>query len=72
MDARSFYGFIYLCKKYEYKQLFLVNNDVIELGCLERESHLTDRTKYDGTLFKVRILSTGRNFFLSTAAYHSL
>ncbi|KAL0088350.1 hypothetical protein F4703DRAFT_1915457 [Phycomyces blakesleeanus] len=38
---------------YIVNQLFLSNNDVIELGWLEREFYLTDRTKFDGILFKV-------------------
>ncbi|KAI8988746.1 hypothetical protein BDB01DRAFT_719354, partial [Pilobolus umbonatus] len=32
--------------------LFLSNNDIIELGWLEREFYLTDRTNFDGVLFK--------------------
>lgn len=31
-------------------QLFIANNDVIELGWLERESYSTDRSKLDGVL----------------------
>lgn len=33
-------------------QLFISNNDVIELGWLEREFFSTDRTKFDGIIFK--------------------
>lgn len=44
----AYYLIIYLVNK-----LFLENNDVIELGWLEREFHQTDRTKFDGILFKV-------------------
>ncbi|CAO3670536.1 unnamed protein product [Rhizopus stolonifer] len=38
---------------YLVNQLFIVNNDVIELGWLERELYSTDQTKSDGVLFKV-------------------
>lgn len=34
-------------------QLFISNNDVIKLGWLEREFFSTDRTKFDGIIFKV-------------------
>ncbi|KAI7887583.1 uncharacterized protein EV154DRAFT_573729 [Mucor mucedo] len=34
-------------------QLFISNNNVIELGWLEREFFSTDRTKFDGIIFKV-------------------
>lgn len=37
---------------YIVNQLFLSNNDIIELGWLEREFYLTDKTKFDGVLFK--------------------
>jgi hypothetical protein len=33
-------------------QLFISNNDVIELDWLEREFFATDRTKWDGVLIK--------------------
>ncbi|KAL0087881.1 hypothetical protein J3Q64DRAFT_1820887 [Phycomyces blakesleeanus] len=33
--------------------LFISDNDVIELGWLEREFFSTDRTKFDGIIFKV-------------------
>lgn len=33
--------------------MFIASNDVIELGWLEREFYSTDRTKFDGILFKV-------------------
>lgn len=39
---------------YLVNQLFLPNNDIIELGWLERELYLTDRSKFDGILFKIR------------------
>lgn len=38
---------------YIINQLFLANNDIIELGWLEREFYSTDRAKFDGVLFKV-------------------
>lgn len=38
---------------YLVNQLFLPNNDIIELAWLEREFYLTDRSKFDGILFKV-------------------
>ena len=38
---------------YVVNQLFITNNDVIELGWLEREFCSTDRTKFDGIIFKV-------------------
>lgn len=38
---------------YLVNQLFIANNDVIELGWLEREFYSTDRSKFDGVLFKV-------------------
>lgn len=38
---------------YLVNQLFLSNNDVIELGWLEREFYLTDRSKFDDILFKI-------------------
>lgn len=38
---------------YLVNQLFLPNNDIIELAWLEREFYLTDRRKFDGILFKV-------------------
>ncbi|KAI9366636.1 hypothetical protein BD770DRAFT_311514, partial [Pilaira anomala] len=38
---------------YLVKQLFIANNDVIELGWLEREFYSTDRSKFDEVLFKV-------------------
>lgn len=34
-------------------QLFLADNDVIELGWLEREYYASSKTKWDGSLFKV-------------------
>lgn len=47
---------------YLVNQLFLANNDVIELGWLEREFHLTDRTKFDGILFKASPCFHGPSF----------
>ena len=38
---------------YLVNQLFIADNDVIELGWLEREFYSTDRSKFDGALFKV-------------------
>jgi hypothetical protein len=38
---------------YLVNQLFIANNDVIELGWLEREFYSIDRSKFDGVLFKV-------------------
>lgn len=38
---------------YLVNQLFIAHNDIIELGWLEREFYATDRTKFDGVLFKV-------------------
>ncbi|KAG1055541.1 hypothetical protein G6F43_002512 [Rhizopus delemar] len=38
---------------YLVNQLFLSNNVVIELGWLEREFYLTDRSKFDDILFKI-------------------
>ena len=38
---------------YLVNQLFIAHNDIIELGWLERELYSTDRTKFDGILFKV-------------------
>ncbi|KAG0930096.1 hypothetical protein G6F57_012031 [Rhizopus arrhizus] len=38
---------------YVVNQLFITSNDVIELGWLEREFCSTDRTKFDGIIFKV-------------------
>lgn len=38
---------------YLVNQLFIANNDVIEIGWLEREFYSTDRSKFDGVLFKV-------------------
>lgn len=38
---------------YAVTQSFLSMNDIIELGWLEREFYLTDKTKFDGILFKV-------------------
>ncbi|KAI8645556.1 hypothetical protein BD408DRAFT_338648, partial [Parasitella parasitica] len=38
---------------YIVNQLFITNNDVIELGWLEREFCSTDRTKFDGIIFKI-------------------
>lgn len=35
------------------EQLFIANNNVIELGWLEREFYSTDQSKFDGILFKV-------------------
>lgn len=32
-------------------QLFLANNDIVELGWLEREYYSTGKTKWDGVLF---------------------
>lgn len=34
-------------------QLFIANNDIIELGWLEREFYATEKAKWDGVLFKV-------------------
>ncbi|KAI7894362.1 uncharacterized protein EV154DRAFT_415120, partial [Mucor mucedo] len=39
---------------YLINQLFLSNNDVIELSWLEREFSLTGRRTFDGILFKVK------------------
>ena len=39
---------------YLVNQLFIVNNDVIELGWLEPEFYSTDRSQFGGVLFKVR------------------
>lgn len=38
---------------YLINQLFIANNDIIELGWLERECYSTDRTKFNGIFFKV-------------------
>ncbi|KAG1294838.1 hypothetical protein G6F66_004867 [Rhizopus arrhizus] len=38
---------------YLVNQLFIAHNDIIELGWLERELYSTDRTKFDGILYKV-------------------
>lgn len=38
---------------YVVNQLFITSNDMIELGWLEREFCSTDRTKFDGIIFKV-------------------
>lgn len=38
---------------YLVNQLFIAHNDIIERGWLERELYSTDRTKFDGILFKV-------------------
>lgn len=38
---------------YLVNQLFIAHSDTIELGWLEREFYATDRTKFDGVLFKV-------------------
>lgn len=34
-------------------QIFITNDDVIELGWLEKELFSTNRTKFDGIIFKV-------------------
>lgn len=39
---------------YLVNQLFIAHNDIIERGWLERELYSTDRTKFDGILFKVK------------------
>lgn len=38
---------------YIVNQLFITHNDVVEVGWLEREFFSTNRTKFDGIIFKV-------------------
>lgn len=38
---------------YLVNQLFIANNDAVELGWFEREFYATDRAKFDRILFKV-------------------
>jgi hypothetical protein len=38
---------------YLVNQLLITNNDVIELGWLERELYSTDRSRFDGVFFNV-------------------
>lgn len=47
---------------YIVNQLFLSNNDVIELGWLECEFYATETTKWDGFLFKVGNSSCSSGF----------
>lgn len=39
---------------YIINQLFLSNNDIVELAWLERECAATEKSKWDGVLFKIR------------------